>query len=69
MPIENRGESMERAFRSVLNRLQVEFEADIPDELELLLSIICEERANLTTTQSASDYRLTSVAVKTRQRR
>jgi len=49
--------------------LQVEFEADIPDELELLLSIICEERANLTTIQSASDYRLASVAVKTRQRR
>ena len=63
MSIEDRGESSKRAFRSILNHLQIEFEADVPDEFELLSSKICQARADSTLEQRHGNYKLTSVVV------
>ena len=63
MSVEDRGESSKRVFQSILNRLRVGFEADIPDEFQLLSSVICQERANLTLERNLGSYKLTSVVV------
>jgi hypothetical protein len=52
MSVEDRGESSARVFQSILNRLRLEFEADVPDEFELRLDAICPARANSILKQS-----------------
>jgi hypothetical protein len=61
--VEDRSEVSERVFQGIPNRLRVEFQADIPDEFELLSTIVCQERANSDLERSLGHYKLTSVAV------
>jgi hypothetical protein len=61
--VEDRSEVSERAFKGILNSLRVEFEADIPDQFELLSSIVCQERANSDLERSLGHYKVTFVAV------
>jgi hypothetical protein len=63
MSFEDRGESSKRVFQSILDRLRVKFESDIPDDFELLSDAICQTRANVAIEQSLGNYKLTSIAV------
>jgi hypothetical protein len=63
MSFKDRGESSKRLFQSILDRLRVKFEGDIPDDFELLSDVICQTRANVAIEQSFGNYKLTSIAV------
>ena len=67
MSIEDRAASSKCSLQSIADRLQVEFEADVPDELELGSDAICSLGHQLQTespVQRAQDaYKLTSIAV------
>lgn len=64
MSFKDRGESSKRVFQSILDRLRVKFEGDIPDDFELLSDVICQTRANVAIEQSLNNYKLTSIAVR-----
>jgi hypothetical protein len=63
MSFEDRRESLKRVFQSILDRLRVKFEGDIPDDFELLSDVICQTRKNVAIEQSLGNYKLTSIAV------
>ena len=67
MSIEDRAASSKCSLQSIADRLRVEFEADVPDELELGSDAICSLGHQLQTefpVQRAQDaYKLTSIAV------
>ncbi|KAF2177097.1 hypothetical protein K469DRAFT_721042 [Zopfia rhizophila CBS 207.26] len=67
MSIQDRATSSGRSLQSIVDRLRVEFETDIPDEFELGSDAICALRRQLHTEspiQPVQDaYKLTSIAV------
>jgi len=67
MSAEDRAESSERALRSILDRVQVEFQADVPDELELRSDTVCslarQPQTDFPVQHNLDNYKLTSIAV------